>query len=45
MYQIIEHAFVQRPFPFPALPHLLVVVLQALPVFSKFLQAMLVDVC
>src|SRR3569833_3433235 len=43
-YQILIHAFVQLPLCRSALPQLLVVVLQTLPVFTKFFQARLVDI-
>jgi hypothetical protein len=35
-YQLLEDALVQRPFPFPALPELLVLFFQTLPMLSEF---------
>jgi len=43
-YQVVEHTLVQRPLPFPALPQLLVAVIQTLPVLAELSQAVLVDV-
>lgn len=43
-YQVVENALVQRPFEFPALPQLLVVVVEAFPVLAEFSQAVLVHV-
>jgi hypothetical protein len=43
-YQIVKHTLVQLPLGLAALPELLVVVLEALPVFPEFLKAVLVDV-
>jgi hypothetical protein len=43
-YQVVEHTLVQRPLPFPALPQLLVAVVQAFPVLAELSQAVLVDV-
>lgn len=43
-YQVVEHTLVQRPLPFPALPQLLVAVVQALPVLAELSQAVLVDI-
>jgi hypothetical protein len=43
-YQVVKHTLVQRPLPFPALPELLVAVVQALPVLAELGQAVLVDV-
>jgi len=43
-FQVVEDTFVQLPFCRSALPELLVVVVQAGPVLSKFRQAVLVHV-
>lgn len=43
-YQVLVDAFVELPLGGPALPQLVVVVIQALPVAAKLLQAGLVDV-
>ena len=43
-YQVVEHTLVQRPLPLPALPQLLVAVVQAFPVLAELSQAVLVDV-
>jgi hypothetical protein len=43
-YQVVENALVQRPLELPALPKLLVVVVEALPVLAELCQAVLVDV-
>lgn len=43
-YQVVEHAFVQAPLSWPALPQLLVVVVQALVVGAELLKAGLVDI-
>lgn len=43
-YQVVEHTLVQRPLEFPALPQLLVAVVQAFPVLAELGQAVLVDV-
>lgn len=40
----MEYAFVQAPFGWPALPKLLVVVVQALVMGAEFLEAGLVDI-
>jgi hypothetical protein len=43
-YQVVEYAFVQAPLSWPALPQLLVVVVQALVMGAELLKARLVDV-
>lgn len=43
-YQLVKHTLVQRPLVCPAVPQLLVVVLQALPMAAELLQAVVVDV-
>lgn len=43
-YQVVEYTFVQAPLSWPALPQLLVVVVQALVVGAELLKAGLVDV-
>jgi len=43
-YQVVEHTLVQRPLKLPALPQLLVVVVEALPVLAELCQAVLVHV-
>jgi hypothetical protein len=43
-YQLLKNALVQSPLLRPAVPELLVVVLQALPVGSELREAVLVDV-
>ena len=43
-YQVVEHALVERPLKLPALPQLLVVVVEALPVLAELCQAVLVHV-
>lgn len=43
-HQILKDAFVQLPLFWPALPQLLVVVVEALPMRTERLQAALVDV-
>jgi hypothetical protein len=43
-YQVVEHALVQRSLELPALPELLVVVVEALPVLAELCQAVLVHV-
>lgn len=43
-YQIVKYTLVQRPFPPPALPQLLIVVVEALPVLAELLKAGLVDI-
>lgn len=43
-YQVVENALVQGPLELPALPELLVVVVEALPVLAELGQAVLVDV-
>ena len=43
-YQVVEHALVERPLELPALPQLLVVVVEALPVLAELGQAVLVHV-
>ena len=43
-YQVVKHTLVQWPLPLPALPELLVAVVQALPVLAELSQAVLVDV-
>ena len=44
MYQVVKDAFVEFPFGGPALPELLVVVLEAVPVLAEFDEAVLVYV-
>lgn len=43
-YQVVEYAFVQAPLCWPALPQLLVVVVQALIMGAELLKAGLVDI-
>lgn len=43
-YQLVKHALVQPPLLRPAVPELLVVVLEALPVGAELVKALLVDV-
>lgn len=43
-YQIVEHTSVQSPLLASTLPHLLVVMFQAVPVATELLEAGLVDV-
>lgn len=43
-YQVVENALVQRPLELPALPELLVVVVEAFPVLAELCQAVLVHV-
>lgn len=43
-YQIVENTLVELPFCWPALPELLVVVVQALPMLSELRQTMLIDI-
>lgn len=43
-YQVVEYTFVQAPLSWPALPQLLVIVVQALVMGAEFLKAGLVDV-
>ncbi len=43
-YQFLKDASVQDPFSPPALVHLVVVLLQARPVVTELLEAVLVDV-
>lgn len=43
-YQLLKNALVQPPLLRPAVPELLVVVLEALPVGAELVQALLVDV-
>ena len=43
-YQVVEHALVEGPLELPALPQLLVVVVEALPVLAELCQAVLVHV-
>jgi len=43
-YQVVEHTLVQRPLELPALPQLLVVVVETLPVLAELCQAVLVHV-
>jgi hypothetical protein len=43
-YQVVKHALVERPLELPALPQLLVVVIEALPVLAELCQAVLVHV-
>lgn len=43
-YQLVKHALVQLPLFRPAIPELLVVALQALPMSTELLEAVLVDV-
>ena len=44
-YQAVIYAFVQIPFLSTAVPKLVVPIVQALPVLSKFFQAVLVNIC
>lgn len=44
VYQVVEDAFVQSPLIPAALPQLLVVVVEALPVAAELLQTVRVDV-
>jgi hypothetical protein len=43
-YQVVEYTLVERPLELPALPQLLVVVVEALPVLAELCQAVLVHV-
>lgn len=43
-YQLVEHTLVQPPLLRPAVPELLVVVLEALPMATELVKALLVDV-
>jgi hypothetical protein len=43
-YQVIKDAFIELPFSRSALPELLIVVIQACPVFSEFSEAVLIDI-
>lgn len=43
-YQVVEYTFVQAPLSWPALPQLLVVVVQALVMGAELLKAGLVDI-
>lgn len=43
-YQVVEHTLVQSSLLLPALPKLLVVVFQALPVIPKYVEAVRIDV-
>lgn len=43
-YQVVKNTLVQRPLKLPALPELLVVVVEAFPVLAELGQAVLVDV-
>lgn len=43
-HQVFENAVVQLPFCRPALPHLLVVVLQALPVGPERIKTVCIDI-
>lgn len=43
-YQVVEHALVQLPFVLAALPELVVVVVEALPVLAELVKAVLVDI-
>lgn len=43
-HQVVEYAFVQAPLSWPALPQLLVVVVQALVMGAELLKAGFVDV-
>jgi len=43
-FQVIENTFVELPFKWSALPELLIVVVEAGPVFAEFDEAVLVHV-
>jgi hypothetical protein len=43
-YNLLEYTSVQQPFGSPALPHMMVVVIETIPVMLEFLQAILVDI-
>lgn len=43
-YQLVKDTFVQLPLRRPALPHLVIVVVEALPVRTELLQAVRVDI-
>ena len=43
-YQLVEHTPIEQLLRSPAMPQLLIVIVQTLPVQSEFLKAVLVDV-
>lgn len=44
-HQVVKNTLIQPPLHLPALPQLVVVVVQTLPMLSEFVQATLVDIC
>jgi hypothetical protein len=43
-YQVVEHAFIQLSFRTAAVPELVVVIVETIPVLAEFLKAVGIDV-